>query len=226
MIMKNFKNEKIQEANRYIKELVYQSAHLENKEITYAETINTIEYYKEAIKKIPFEKVAIIDGLRKAYEYIIQRANSNEMPNEKDIQQVNRLIDGYEESIEAGNWRRHKVRISGGSWVPPIWSTEQCTHFILNKSNIKSFDDGTKLCADISKNQLFSNGNKRTAICYANLVLLYNGYDCIKINDCTEYTNKLIDYYEDENNFNKYLEYIKKESIDSNEQEMNNEMEM
>ena len=33
MIMKNFKNEKIQEANRYIKELVYQSAHLENKEI-------------------------------------------------------------------------------------------------------------------------------------------------------------------------------------------------
>ena len=51
MIMKNFKNEKIQEANRYIKELVYQSAHLENKEITYAETINTIEYYKEAIKK-------------------------------------------------------------------------------------------------------------------------------------------------------------------------------
>ena len=101
--MKNFKNEKIQEANRYIKELVYQSAHLENKEITYAETINTIEYYKEAIKKIPFEKVAIIDGLRKAYEYIIQRANSNEMPDEKDIQQINRLIDGYEESIEAGN---------------------------------------------------------------------------------------------------------------------------
>ena len=144
MVIKNFKNEKIKEANRYFKELVYQSAHLENKGITYAETVNTIEYYKEAIKKIPFEKVAIIDGLRRAYEYIIQRANSNEMPDEKDIQQINRLIDGYEESIEAGNWRRHKVRISGSSWVPPIWSTEQCTHFILNKSNIKSFDDGIK----------------------------------------------------------------------------------
>ena len=56
MIMKNFKNEKIQETNRYIKELVYQSAHLENKEITYAETINTIECYKEAIKRYHLKK--------------------------------------------------------------------------------------------------------------------------------------------------------------------------
>lgn len=215
MVMRKYKNEKIKEANRYFKELVYQTAHLENKGITYAETVNTIEFYKDAIKKIAFEKVVIIDGLRRAYEYIIQRANSDEQPDENDIKEINKLIDSYEESVEAGNWRRTKVRIAGSSWIPPVLTPGQSTHFILERSRIKSFEDGIKLCADTSKKQLFLNGNKRTAICYANLVLLYNGYDCIKINDRAEYINKLLDYYEDDKNFDKFLEYVKKESIDT-----------
>lgn len=218
MVMKNFKNIKIQEANRYFKEIIFQSAHLENKGITYAETINTIEFYDEAIKTIPFEKVAIINGLKRAYEYIIVRANSNNLPNEQDLLKINGFIDEYEEYANAGNYRNKPVKISGSSWVPPLLNANQAKQLVNDLSKIKSFDDGIKLCAKLSKQQLFNNGNKRTAICYANLVLLYHGYDFIQIKDRMKYMNKLVDFYEDQDKFKDLLDYIKENSIDKDEQ--------
>jgi hypothetical protein len=96
--MTKFKNLKIGKTHEYFKEIVYQAANIEDKGITYADTVNTIEFLEEAKKVLTHEKIEIIDGLRKAYEYVIQKANTNDEITYKDAMEINKLIDGYEKT--------------------------------------------------------------------------------------------------------------------------------
>jgi hypothetical protein len=96
--MTKFRNSKIEEAHEYFKEVVYQAANMEDKGITYADTVNTIEFLEEAKKTLSHEKIEIINGLRKAYEYVIEKANSKTEITYKDAMNINKLIDSYEKS--------------------------------------------------------------------------------------------------------------------------------
>lgn len=207
------KNICIDKALKKINHLVYLASIIEDKTINYHDVIQVIESYDKAIKTIPFEKVAVINGIKRAYEYIINRANSNEASNVNDILKINALIDEYEEYANAGNWRNSNVIITGVKHKPPLINAIEAEKLIKHRSNITSFEDGVKLCVLISKLQLFNNGNKRTAICYANLVLLFYGFDFIKISDREEYMDKLLDYYEDDNKLDELIELITKWSI-------------
>jgi prophage maintenance system killer protein len=64
----------------------------------------------------------------------------------------------------------------------------------------------------MSKKQLFPNGNKRTALCFSNLILIDKDIDFIQINNRIEYTNKLIDFYDDEDKINNFIEEVKKQT--------------
>jgi len=212
--MKTFKNQNIQIAYDYFKEIVYQAANLEDKNITYRDTYNTIEFYDEAIKTIPYSKVEIIVSLKKAYEYVIERANSDEPITYKDAMELNKIIDSYEKDT-AGTFRNYPVRITGTGYIPRLL-TEQESIDILNEfKNIKLFEDGAKLCGYWSKMQLFGNGNKRTALCFANLCLLSNNLSIIIIKDRTKYTNMLVSYYENESKLVDFVLYLKSCAVEA-----------
>ncbi|MDR2821337.1 MAG: hypothetical protein LBV53_00070 [Mycoplasmataceae bacterium] len=209
--MTKFRNSKIEEAHEYFKEVVYQAANMEDKGITYADTVNTIEFLEEAKKTLSHEKIEIINGLRKAYEYVIEKANSKTEITYKDAMNINKLIDSYEKS-SAGLWRIGNVKISKSNWTPPLLTEEQSIEFFDDVKNINSFEEGVEFCAQMSKKQLFPNGNKRTALCFSNLILIDKDIDFIQINNRIEYTNKLIDFYDDEDKINNFIEEVKKQT--------------
>jgi prophage maintenance system killer protein len=48
-------------------------------------------------------------------------------------------------------------------------------------NSVNSFDDGVKMLSDLCKQQLFPNGNKRTALCFANLCLMKKIFQLFKL---------------------------------------------
>jgi hypothetical protein len=98
---KKYKNEQIKVAHKYFVEMIFQAAKIEDKGITFAETYNIVNNYEQSKNKIDFDKTQIIVGLKRAYQYIINRANDDQDVYLYDIKQINKLLDGYEED-EAG----------------------------------------------------------------------------------------------------------------------------
>lgn len=208
LFMKTFRNINIEIAHDYFKEIVYQAANLEDKNITYQETYETIEFYNEAIKTIPYKKVQIITSLKKAYEYVIDRANSNKPITYKDAMELNKIIDSYEKK-NAGLFRTEPVRIKGCIYEPKIFTEQESIEILNEHKNINSFDKGAMLCAYWSKMQLFSNGNKRTSLCFANLCLLADNIGIIVIKDRVKYTELLGAYYDNESKLLDFIMYLK-----------------
>jgi Fic family protein len=74
------------------------------------------------------------------------------------------------------------------------------------------FIDICKLCGLITKLQPFSNGNKRTAICFCNALLVQKDIIPIQIIDYETYIDKLISYYEDESKISEYVKFLCEQS--------------
>lgn len=210
-MIKKYKNRMIEFAHDYFKEIVYQAANLEDKNITYVDTLNTLEFFEDAIKTIPYDKIVIITSLKKAYEYIIDRANSDEPITYKDAMKLNEIIDSYEKK-DAGCFRNHKVMITGTGYIPKVYSELESIDMLNKHQQIKIFEDGAKLCAYWSKRQLFPNGNKRTSLCFANLCLIAKNINFIQVGNRSLYNKALISYYEDENKIDNFVSYVKNSS--------------
>ncbi|GHU49184.1 hypothetical protein FACS189459_0020 [Bacilli bacterium] len=69
-----------------------------------------------------------------------------------------------------------------------------------------------KLCGLITKLQPFNNGNKRTAICFCNALLVKRNIIPIQINHYVEYIEKLIAYYDDESKIKDYVKFLIEQS--------------
>lgn len=210
-MIKEYRNKKIQLAHDYFKEIVYQSANLENENITYVDTLNTLDFFEDAIKTIPYDKVVIITSLKRAYEYVIYRANSNKPITYKDALKINEIIDSYERR-DAGCFRNHRVLITGTGYIPKVYTEQESIQILNEFKKIKTFADGARLCAYWSKIQLFPNGNKRTALCFANLCLIANNLNFIQIGNRAIYSKALVDYYNDETKLQTYIKYLTKAS--------------
>jgi Fic family protein len=81
---------------------------------------------------------------------------------------------------------------------------------VINKKY--GFIDICKLCGLMTKLQPFNNGNKRTAICFCNALLVQKDIIPIQVIDYTSYIDKLINYYEDDDKINEYIQFLCKQS--------------
>ncbi|MDR2568416.1 MAG: hypothetical protein LBC44_03815 [Mycoplasmataceae bacterium] len=210
--MKNFKNENIKIVYHGFVEIIYQAAIIEDKGITFAETYNIINNYEQSKNRIDRDKADIIVGLKRAYQYVIDRANDDNPVIVYDIRHINKLIDFYEED-NAGKWRSDSVRIHGSSRIPTTLGTDGSISFVESKMKINSFEEGVISLAKLCKQQLFPNGNKRTGLCFTNLCLLKKDLPVIQVVDRAKYVEKLVNYYEDEGKLNEFVEFVKTESL-------------
>jgi predicted XRE-type DNA-binding protein len=61
--------------------------------------------------------------------------------------------------------------------------------------------------------QFFTNGNKRTSLCFCNAILIANNLDFIRISSHHKFIDALVKYYEDDQKFDKFLTLVKKTSL-------------
>jgi prophage maintenance system killer protein len=114
----------------------------------------------------------------------------------------------------AGKIRTTPVSIGGTTWKPelPIESDiKEELEEILN-SNLKTMDKAVEILLYITKKQIFIDGNKRTAVIFANHYLISNGSGIIVIpsEKIEEFKTLLINYYEGKDE-KKIRTFLKKE---------------
>lgn len=184
-------------AKRNLVNSIYNQSILEGIATTYSDTETLIN--EGLANNMNAEDVTKILNLKHAWDFILDNDVLAYSTNYAILCEVNRLV---EEGIStlAGKIRKLPVSIGGSTYIPPIpieYQIEEELSNLLNQED--SIDLGIDLILYVMKKQLFIDGNKRTAIIFANHYLIRNGLGIIVIpaEGVKEYKKHLLNYYED-----------------------------
>lgn len=147
--------------------------------------INSLSYVNSIIDK-GFDKYSLFDYIKRINLYLLSGLHS-----------------------EAGNIRNSYIKVSGSKYIPDI-----PVEFEVREDIMKNIDeiikDPLELYCYITRNQIFADGNKRTALLTVNLLLyIKNKYFSINEENESEYRTELINMYET-NNRGRFKEYMEK----------------
>lgn len=185
-------------ARRNLVDSIYKQSILEGVATTYSDIETLFDGGK--VNDMTASDVNKVINLKRAWESIMSIDLANYPTNYAVLCQINQIVeDGF--SVTAGKIRKVPVTIGGSSYIPPIPFEDQVKldiHDILHK------EDGIDLAIDlilyVMKKQLFLDGNKRTAIIFANHYLITHALGLIVVPSelVSEYKKILVAYYEDE----------------------------
>ena len=202
-------------ARKHLVHTIYNQAVLEGVATTFADTETIIEGGK--VNNMTANDVLKIINLKHAWEFILNKEVITSPTNFALLCQINKLIEtGF--YYNAGCIRTTPVSIGGTNWKPilPIESQIKEELQSIIDSNIEIVDKAIELLLFIMKRQIFIDGNKRTAIIFANHLLISKAKGLIVIPDdkVEEYKTLLLAYYEGKDNisikeFLKDFAYIK-----------------
>ncbi len=195
-------------ARKYLVDTIYKQAVLEGIATTYADTETIIEGGK--VNNMTADDVLKVVNLKHAWEFILNKDVISSPTNFALLCEINRFVEeGF--YYNAGRLRSTPVSIGGTSWKPdlPIETLiKEQLQDILN-SNLDTVDKAIELLLFTMKKQIFIDGNKRTAVIFANHFLISHAKGLIVIPETQveEYKKLLIAYYEgkDENSIKEFL---------------------
>ncbi len=188
-------------AKRNLVDSIYKQVRLEGILATYADTEQIISGGK--VKNMATSDILKIVNLKRAWEFILNENVISTKTNYNILRQINGIVeDGF--TYTAGQIRPVPVNITGTNYIPPIPIESLIIENIneITGSNASPIDIAIELMLYVMKSQIFLDGNKRTAVIFANHFLISKGYGLIVIPEehLDEYRKHLIDYYEDKNN--------------------------
>lgn len=184
-------------AKKHLVESIYKQAVLEGIATTFVDTQNIIEGGK--VNNMTSEDVLKVINLKHAWKFIL---NKNVITSKTDFNllcEINKIVEqGF--YYNAGKLRNVPVRIGGTNWTPefPIESVVKEELEEILTSNLSDIDKAIELLLYTMKKQIFIDGNKRTAVIFANHYLISHGLGIIVIpaESVEEYKVLLISYYE------------------------------
>ena len=184
-------------AYRNLVESIYRQARLEGVATTYSDT-ETIVNGGE-VSGMSADDVSKIVNLKHSWEFILNKAVLQYPSNYAILCQINSLVEaGF--SVTAGKIRSVPVTIGGSSYIPPLPIESQVKE---NLAEILDIDDPIDRAISallyVMKAQIFLDGNKRTAVLFANHILISHGEGLIVIpaDKVADYKELLVNYYED-----------------------------
>lgn len=187
-------------AKRYLVETIYKQAVLEGIATTYADTETIIEGGK--VNNMTADDVLKVVNLKHSWEFILNKNVLSTPTNFALLCEINKFVEeGF--YYHAGKLRCTPVSIGGTAWKPeiPIESAvkEQLQDILDLK--IDEVDKAIELLLFVMKKQIFIDGNKRTAVIFANHFLISHAKGLIVIPEkkVEDYKKLLIAYYEGEN---------------------------
>jgi hypothetical protein len=170
---------------------------LEGIAATYADTEKIVEGGK--VNNVSADDVLKVINLKHAWDFILDEDVIGFPSDYSVLSTINRLIEeGF--YYYAGVLRSTPVAIGGSSYRPPLPIEsdvkDNLTRIVSNKHNY--VDAAVDALLYVMKAQLFLDGNKRTAIIFANHILISHGLGIIAIPDdkVPTYKKLLVDYYE------------------------------
>lgn len=184
-------------ARSNMKSIIYDQAVLEGVATTFPDTELIIDNGK--VNNVSAEDVQKILNLKHAWEFVLDKDVILSETNYYVCQYIARLVnEGFYQ--QGGRIRAVPVTIGGTSYIPPIPIEHQVKEDIDNI--IKSGDDVVQVAIELAlyvmKTQIFNDGNKRTAIIFANHYLISHagGLMVVPQNLVPEYKKMLVKYYE------------------------------
>ena len=190
-------------ARTNMKTIIYNQAVLEGVGTTFPDTEKIIE--NGVVKNAKAEDVQKIINLKHAWQFILDKDVIQAPSDYYLASYIARLVnEGLLGLPDGGRIRGVPVTIGGSSYIPPLPfedKVKQDIKDILN-SNLEDVDKAIELCLFVMKTQIYNDGNKRTAVIYANHYLISKGQGLLVIDyqKVSEFKKHLINYYEDKDN--------------------------
>lgn len=196
-------------AYRNLVDSIYKQAVLEGVATTYSDTETIINGGE--VSGMTADDISKVVNLKHSWEFILNKGVLQYPSNYALLCQINSLVEaGF--SVTAGKLRSVPVTIGGSTYIPPLpieSRVREQLDDILAKEDYA--DMAVSALLFVMKKQLFLDGNKRTAVIFANHILISHskGLIVIPAELVSEYKKLLIDYYEDkpdsENNIRAFL---------------------
>ena len=185
-------------ARANMKSLIYDQAILEGISTTFPDTEAIIDNGK--VNNMSTEDVMKIINLKHAWEFILDKDFILSPTNYYVSQYIAKLInEGF--YFEGGRIRQIPVNIGGSTYKPPLPIENVVREKISNiiNSTSEDIDKAIDLTLFVMKTQVFIDGNKRTAIIFANHYLISKGKGLLAVpfELVPEFKKLLIAYYED-----------------------------
>ena len=181
-----------------MKSIIYDQAVLEGVSTTFPDTELIIENGK--VNNVSAEDVQKILNLKHAWEFVLDKDVVQSPTSYYVCQYIARLVnEGFYH--EGGRIRGVPVKIGGSSYIPPLpieyEVKEQIEKIVASDSS--PVDIAIELALYVMKTQIFNDGNKRTAIIFANHYLVAHGAGLMVVpeNIVPEFKQLLVRYYED-----------------------------
>ena len=170
-----------------IVELVYNAGKFEGLNTTLLQTEEIIKYNRA--NNVAVDDVLTVVNLKRGFEMLL---NDVREPLIETSKRINRIV-AAEDALFPGEIRTGGVEVSTiqGRYIPPtLTETEISDKFdeVLNQNSTVT-EKALQLFLFISKNQLFWDGNKRTALLTANKLMFQSGVGLFSIPE-----NRFLDF--------------------------------
>lgn len=155
--------------------------------------------------------ISKVVNLKHAWEFILGEGVISYPTNYAILCQINEIVEkGF--SYTAGRIRSVPVSIGGSTYIPPLpYESQVKEDLSLLLSKDSSYEIAIELLLYVMKKQLFLDGNKRTAVIFANHYLISKGMGLIvtPAELVSDFKKHLINYYENKNQSIKEFLYNK-----------------
>lgn len=162
-----------------IVELVYNAGKFEGLNTTLLQTEEIIKYNRA--NNVAVDDVLTVVNLKRGFEMLL---NDVQEPLLETSKRINRIV-AAEDALFPGEIRTGGVEVSTiqGRYVPPMLTEDEVKNQydeIMNQE-ISETEKALRLFLFISKNQIFWDGNKRTALLTANKIMFSQGLGLLSV---------------------------------------------
>lgn len=180
-----------------IKSLIYDQAVLEGVATSFPQTEEIIENGK--VSGVTASDIQKILNLKHAWEFILDKDVINFESNFQILSHIGKMInEGF--YVDGGRIRSVPVTIGGCSYIPPIPMETVVIESINQVVNgdLSNIHKAIQLCLYTMKTQVFKDGNKHSAIIFANHFLISKGEGILVVPEkqVSEFKRLLVKYYE------------------------------
>ncbi|MFS1052511.1 Fic family protein [Enterococcus casseliflavus] len=198
-----------------IVELVFNAGKFEGLNTTLLQTEEIIKYNRA--NNVAVDDVLTVVNLKRGFEMLL---NDVQEPLIETSKRINRIV-AAEDALFPGEIRTGGVEVSTiqGRYVPPMLTEDEVNNQygeIMNQ-DISETEKALRLFLFISKNQIFWDGNKRTALLTANKIMFSKGLGLLSVPESVfAKFNELLSMYDNSNqssNESKILSFIHEECI-------------